>query len=96
MSGNEFILFVTIYLIGGYIRIHVDLNSIIKEKCFFYSIGFTILTWIMSSIILTFRNIGKIVSINVMHFYEMNSLFVLLISVFTFLYFLKLEIPENK
>lgn len=96
MSGNEFIWFVTIYLIGGYIRIHVDLNSIIKEKCFFYSIGFTILTWIISSIILTFRNIGKIVSINVMHFYEMNSLFILLISVFTFLYFLKLEIPENK
>ena len=96
-QSNDLIWFIYLYALSGYIRLHFDKNAISSKKCILIALSIVIIVFLTTVIfdIIGLQNqyIGSYYST---YFYGMQTLPILIISLFLFLGFLNLKVKHNK
>lgn len=93
---NDFLWFTYLYALAGYVRLHANKNSIKGSIYIAISFVLTILTF-LSAVIFDFLGMkAAFFGIRATFFYDMQKLPILLISIFLFIGFLKIDIGYKK
>lgn len=95
MHSNELLWFFLLYLIASYISLYVNLDKLSKNKIFTTTIIVIVLTYLSSVV---FDLIGLkyyIFAEKSTHFFSMQSITILTISICIFLSFLKIDLKSN-
>lgn len=95
-QSNSLIWFIYVYALSGYIKLHIKNIPISNKKCIMIALTLIIFTFLSAVI---FDLIGTKIAFfreNATYFYSLQSLPIILISLFMFLGFLQINIKHNK
>lgn len=95
-QSNELLWFTYLYAVSGYIRLWIKLDNINMKKCILFFIVVAITTFLSAFILdmigLKFLFFGK----HAVYFFNMQRIFVFVMSLSLFLFFMKLDIGNKK
>lgn len=96
IQSNPLIWFIYLYAFAGYIRVYGFFNDLKTKSCMLVAIFVSILTY-LSAVIFDFLGLKMVFfSKNATYFFDMQCVPILIIAVFLFLGFLRLEIKSIK